>query len=543
MKKCIFKLLLMCFALVFFRSASGQSAYISKSVGPGGDADVSDSLYIGPGPHFIDGPWDIYSQYVLIDENATFVGTGKISFLDPGLFSGVSSSTKLDANGNVTPIDVNLELQNSNTVVLTNLNFPADLLAFGFAETATSTLYVGEDLNFASDGAHLVLDPSVAGNLRLESDATLSGYRPARHIVTNNSILSHVIKESFTSAFTFPVGISGGDYTPAQITNASNNTVSVSVQDYTNSLSPEALADGTAATADGMNRTWHIFAGTSGISSTINLQHNSTSNQTGFVDATHFVTQWGNTIPNSSGDVTVPFSTSPWQSNTTGAGALGTLSTGGSVAGSSMRSRTYSSGLATSSAANQSYFSKSSDASHPLPVVLNDFSVQANKCDVVVKWNSGSENNNSNFRLEHSTNGKDYETIYNVDAKGSNSAYSFVHTNAPAGVNLYRLAIQESVEKLVYTGAKMTKTDCGAIFSEAFVRIYPNPSDGVFSISGLTDNKFVLRVMNIQGQIVREQNTTGDKELVDITDLAAGPYVLQLLQGDEVKLNVKVTKN
>lgn len=542
----LYQLLIAALLFVFSTKVHAQSAtaFTSIYVGPGGAAETADSLYLGPGLFELDGNWEIYSEYVLIDPNATFTGTGTLMFMNPGLVTGTSASTKIDANNLTAAMDINIDLQNDASLVLTNLSFPADFIStFGWAESSNATLYAGKDLNFGTDGAHLVLGSTAVGDLRLDADATLSGYRPARHIVSNNSILSHVVKEAYTSAFIFPVGIAAGDYTPAQISNASANTVSVSVQDYVASASPEALTDGVINAADGMNRSWHIFAGTAGISSNVNLQHNSATNQTGFVDAAHFITQWGSTTPNTTGDFTVAYSTSAWQTNAQGPGATGNLSTTGTLAGSTMRNRTYASGLATSAAANESYFSKSTDMEHPLPIELLSFEAKDQNCTVDLSWKTGSESKLKNMVLQHSVDGIQYKDIFNVDAKGmDNSTYSYKHTNAPTGNNYYRMVMYDKALEFNYSATKVLQLDCAKVLP-LVVKIYPNPTTSQLFVEGMDYKEpYTINLTSIEGKVVLEKEFNTGKAQIDMEQLPQAQYVLKVIRGKNVELVHKITK-
>lgn len=527
--------------------AQSSATYSSYYVGAGGASEATDSLYLGPGLFELDGDWEIYCEYILIDPNAVFSGTGKLMVMNPALWTGTSASTKLDANSNINPIQVDIDLQNNATTRLTNLNFPADFISSsGWTELATSSLSVGSTLNFGIDNGHLLLNSVAQGDLRLGDTATLTGFRPNRHVVTNNSIVSHMIKEGFTSAFTFPVGITSNNYTPAQISNATSNTIYVSVQDYTSSASPEALIDGTVNLADGINRTWHIYADNAGISSNINLQHNTSTHQSGYSDADCFVTQWGTSTPNTTGDNSIPFSSSPWQSNTQASGILGTLSSTGSVTGSSMRSRTYASGMATSSSANQSYFTKSSDPAHPLPVVLTKFDGQINKCDVVLKWEMGDQSQATVFNLMHSKDGKQYELLTSMNPNLNSNAYQFVHQNAGSGSHFYRLNIIEKTNDIFYSPTIPIQLDCKSKDEGSHlynVLIYPNPAINLINISGLNNGvDRTIRILSLEGKIVYESKSDASKLSIDISQFAAAYYFVQIIEQDRVLLNTKFSK-
>jgi len=524
-------------------SVYGGGTSVKSIISGGTSADVSESLYIGPGTHVIDGSWEVYAKNVVIDPSAVITGTGTIQFYNPSVAGGAASGTLIDGNNVSGAIDVNMELLNASGMQLTNIAFPASLTSAGWSDnSAASTVYVGKDLSLAVDGADVTLGTGVVGDLKFDNNATISNYRPARMVIVNNSILSHMVKESYTSAFTFPVGIADGDYTPAQIANASSNTVYVSVQDYAASASPEALLDGAVNTADGMNRTWHIYADAASISSSLNLQHNNSTNQSGFVDATHFVTQWGTATPNTTGDYSFSFGASPWQGNIQGSGVVGTLSSTGAVAGSSMRSRTYSTGLATLGTANQSYFTKSADIINPLPVNLLSFSATASQCDVNLKWSAGVESNLSRYQLQHSTDGQSFVTIATIKPTGSNSNYSYLHKSAVQGNNQYRLMMVNNDQSYKNSPTQLVNLDCAA-GNYVSINVYPNPTNLFITVEGMGANtSSVVRILNLHGQLVQELNTLNNKETLDISQLPSANYLLQVVQGNKVKLNLKVVK-
>jgi hypothetical protein len=526
------------------------------SIGTGGSlSTMSETVYVGPGTYTINGNWNVYCKQVVIDPAAVLTGTGTVRFDNPSVVGGAASASLVDGNylSGTNAIDVNMELQNASGMNLSNIAFPAALTGAGFTNNnTTATIYVGKDLNLTVDGANVFLGSGVVGDLRFDADATVSGYRPARAAITNNSILSHVTKENFTSAFVFPVGIASGDYTPAQISNAAANTVSVSVQDYTASAAPEVTADpGPGGMAgDGMNRTWHIYAASSGISSTVNLQHNSATNQSGFVEGSHFVTQWGPTAPNTSGDLSVPFSTSTWQSNTSGAGATGTLSTSGSVAGSSMRSRVYSSGLATSTAAQQSYFSKSADPFHPLPLSLTNFSAQAEGCNVGINWSTGVATGVSAFKLMHSSNGQDFDVLQEQQSKGDNQQYRYEHMQAGSGLHYYKLQVLQSDGTYSYTDLKTVRISCASSL-EASLAVYPNPVNSGELMNGKLESPVsgaaTIVLVNTQGQIIYREpvqvSKGGNVFALNTRSLAAGMYYMYVqglagLQLSPVKISI-----
>ncbi|KAK6030164.1 hypothetical protein OSTOST_03711 [Ostertagia ostertagi] len=283
-------------------------------IGIAGDYTTSsESVYIGPGDYVINGNWNIYAKNVWISPDANISGTGTISFYNPVDAGGTAGATLIDGNNRLQALDINLVIQNNSGAALTQIVKDGTLT--GWADnTAASSLYIGKDLNLAVSGAHVALG-SAAGDLTFDSDATISGYAADRFVVTNNSVESHLVKESYTGTFVFPVGIAPGDYTPATIDNTAANAFSVSVQDYAASASLEGN------TENGIGRTWNIFAANASGNSVLTLQHNTGSEQVQFNRNSNFITQYGPVAPNMTGDGATNTSYSYWQSNQVPVGA------------------------------------------------------------------------------------------------------------------------------------------------------------------------------------------------------------------------------
>jgi hypothetical protein len=234
-----------------------------------------------------------------------------------------------------------------------------------------------------------------------------------------------------------------------------------------------------------------------------------------------------------------PSSTSAWQSNTLGAGATGILSTTGSVAGSSMRSRTYSSGLATTATANQSYFTKSSDIINPLPVHLISFTASAKQCDILVSFSTGVETNIKHYRLENSTDGSHFSTIATLSPKGNNSEYSYLHQHPTSGNNYYRLIMEDLDGTYTVSAIVTASADCGGVTS---VSVYPNPATTQITITGMSGVNTQIRILNLHGQVAQTISTLNKAETLDISQLPTANYVIQVVENGTITLNEKLVK-
>lgn len=548
-KYCLFACAIGLFGSAAAQAPGSESVYggsaSTKSVLSGGTStDVSESVYIGPGTHQIEGTWDIYARYVVVDPSAVLAGDGVIRFYNPSGAGGTAAATLLDANNLSTVIDVAVDLRNASGMQLLNRAFPTSLTAAGWTDSsATATVYLGRNVDLSVDGADISLGASVLADLKLDNTAVINAYGPQRMVITQNSVLSHLVKENYTTDFVFPIGIADGDYTPVQVSNAANNTIHVAVQDYTASTPDEATADPGPGgiPADGMSRTWHIYADNSGISSDLTLQHNSSTNQSGFADANQFVTQWSSSVPNTSGDVTVPFTSSAWQSNTPGAGSVGTLQSGGAaLSGTSMRSRTYAS-LAVSAVAPESYFTKSSDPLHPLPLHILSFTAQAAECEVALRWTVAESVPAAQYALQHSIDGKTFETIKLFALDTQTSSYIYTHAHPSSGMHHYRVQALLGDKEAMYTPIRTVNVDCAA--SERLARVYPNPSSDRIIVDQLDPQRVqTIRILSADGKLMSERPVLAGKEVFELSTWPQGSYLLQLLEGNLMKMNVRFEK-
>jgi len=531
MKKYIVLFVLGCFFLtgrtaaqgVGSAEAIGGTAGVSAYSSATGDitSSVAETLYIGPGNYEIDGTWEIYSKNVWISPDAVITGSGTIQFFNPSVAGGAASATFIDGNNNAAFINVNIELRNAANMVL------ADIAGPGGSWTdaaANAHLTIGADFKFAVANGDVVI-----GNYDMitATAATLSGYQPDRFVVTNGT--GHLVHNNYPGAYTFPVGIAEGDYTPAAVNNSSANTVHVMVQDYDVSASAEV-------NSNGIDRTWNIYAGNASVSAMVDLQHNLSSNDPNYTDAGSFVTLYGPVTPNTTGQTTT--STTAWQSNNIGAGTgTGTLTTGATIAGASERSLTYAS-LATSAAAPEAFFTKSSSANAPLPVTLIRFEGRPVSCGAILSWATAVESDLQYYELQRSEDGMAYTTIARIQPKGSNSNYVYTDDNRDEGKTYYRLRMAEIGGAYDYSSTVSLQVNCGLSQQAA---VFPNPVTDRVLITGLDAGDRVV-LLDALGQKLLDMITTDTSLPADMSHVAAGTYLLQVMKGGELLQNIKLVK-
>ena len=155
----------------------------------------------------------------------------------------------------------------------------------------------------------------------------------------------------------------------------------------------------------------------------------------------------------------------------------------------------------------------------------------------MLTWQTASEENNEGFNVEHSLNGRDWETLDFIEGKGSSveiNNYSYIHKSPSAGVNYYRLKQLDIDGNFEYSSIiDVTVND------DDFIAVFPNPATNLLSFNGLDEENPFIEIHNSFGHLVLQQKLT--KSELDISALPSGVFVLTIQLGNKkvFKRNVK----
>jgi len=166
-----------------------------------------------------------------------------------------------------------------------------------------------------------------------------------------------------------------------------------------------------------------------------------------------------------------------------------------------------------------------------LPVHLVDFTATKNgNSAVTLAWKTAAEENSAYFDVERSRDGRSYESIGRVNARGTASSYSLLDASPVMGVNYYRLKQVDRDGKFVESS--VVKVNVGPSF---VLTLSPNPSRGLVQVkTGSTGNAAVqVQVVDIAGNRVYNKQHSGSSFTLDLTSLPAGSYVVRV--GDEIE--------
>ncbi|MDQ6482651.1 T9SS type A sorting domain-containing protein, partial [Dyadobacter sp. LHD-138] len=164
----------------------------------------------------------------------------------------------------------------------------------------------------------------------------------------------------------------------------------------------------------------------------------------------------------------------------------------------------------------------------PLPVTLVNFNAIKEGQTALLTWNTTAETNSERFDVERSLNGKDWNRIGSVDAKGESvnvnmQYYSFKDGSPASGTeNLYRLKMVDRDNTFAYSRIQ-------SLIFDNQISVYPNPlTFGEKLNLGTPDPDKIshVKIYDVRGKLVFSENKPGRQ--IDVSSLRAGGYMVQL---------------
>lgn len=165
---------------------------------------------------------------------------------------------------------------------------------------------------------------------------------------------------------------------------------------------------------------------------------------------------------------------------------------------------------------------------NPLPVRITHLTAVKEKEAVKLTWATSYELNSKAFIIERSADAVHFTPIGEVLARGNSSAtynYSFTDLQPRQGNNFYRLNQVDRDGKS--NKSKLVKIYVG---KAVVLRLHPNPARTVVSV--ILDNltvPAVIQLLNVEGQVIREQSFTGGTTLdFKVDGLKRGIYFMKV---------------
>ncbi|MEZ4885188.1 MAG: T9SS type A sorting domain-containing protein [Chitinophagales bacterium] len=157
-----------------------------------------------------------------------------------------------------------------------------------------------------------------------------------------------------------------------------------------------------------------------------------------------------------------------------------------------------------------------------------------------LQWVTASETNNEYFAVERSLDGKNFEVIATVNAKGESvtpTSYSYLDRSASAGTNYYRIT-QFDFDGQNDATQVISLTRGEGSFTITNVRPVPAVDYIEVTFSATNSNSVELSVYDLTGRVMLKATvnpTTGiNNQTIDVSAYPAGIYMISLNNGTEV---------
>lgn len=181
-----------------------------------------------------------------------------------------------------------------------------------------------------------------------------------------------------------------------------------------------------------------------------------------------------------------------------------------------------------------------------LPISLKQFVLAIEKDNVKLNWQTSNESNSSHFSIERSSDGKTFQAISTVAAKGTASSYQYVDKDALTGQSIlyYRLKMIDKDGKFVHSPI-MTARKEG---KQTDIKVYPTiaSSSQTFNtiINSDREQGFTVQFISLSGQVISKTAGTVQKgsnliALKSTSELPKGQVYL-LISGENFKQTVPV---
>jgi hypothetical protein len=175
------------------------------------------------------------------------------------------------------------------------------------------------------------------------------------------------------------------------------------------------------------------------------------------------------------------------------------------------------------------------------PITLSKFDYLLKNSTVALQWQTENELNGSHFEIERSTDGVNFERIGKVIATGTSTTtkqYKFVDDN-PKYINHYRLKLVDLDATSTYSKILFVKVQ-----QANAIKVIENPVKDNLPLS-ITINASKIKsitLFDFMGRQLRTIKAVSGFQNVDIANLAAGKYLVQLITTDGEGYNTAFIK-
>jgi hypothetical protein len=182
-----------------------------------------------------------------------------------------------------------------------------------------------------------------------------------------------------------------------------------------------------------------------------------------------------------------------------------------------------------------------------LDVNLGNFTAARQRDEtVLLNWVTFSENDNGYFIIEHSVDGKSFNSIEKISSKGNTPSghnYSYVHANPVNGTNYYRLRMVDVNGRAEYSSIRRV------LFGKNnySITLFPNPAKNkaTLMLDAKDGEQLSMKLVDVAGRIVKQQIVivTNQQSELNLEGVPTGVYAVIAINRDGEQFKTKLMVN
>lgn len=156
-----------------------------------------------------------------------------------------------------------------------------------------------------------------------------------------------------------------------------------------------------------------------------------------------------------------------------------------------------------------------------LSVNITSFNASISKKDVLLKWETASEENIVSFTIEHSTDGASFTPIATINSNGSKSEYEHYYSPDKNGLHYFRIKVNDINGTFTYTKIVFLVTEN----QQNSISIIQNPvKNNIMLESNFSLKNNNYKIINSSGELV--SNGVISEYSINANNLPSGLYYL-----------------
>jgi trimeric autotransporter adhesin len=168
---------------------------------------------------------------------------------------------------------------------------------------------------------------------------------------------------------------------------------------------------------------------------------------------------------------------------------------------------------------------------------LGAFTAQKTDRTSKLNWSTEKETNSTNFTVERSVDGINWNSIGTVSAAGNSNTrldYGFTDNAPVTGYNYYRIKLTEADGKFYYTYIRSTFFYATA----ASAYVAPNPAKGFINIYLIKtgNHQALFQLSNSEGKIVYTNSSAQNQVQISTAGMSKGLYFIKVIDADKVSI-------